>query len=184
MPLTMPAWIAAIAALVAAIGVLTAAWLARAAFTAQRELTARLTDTLEVQARELRQSLDERRRAQACHVFIELDRIGPEPAEPDSPPSRVSATVHNASSQPIYDLYVIWQLGTIRMGRPDPAPRLLPGKQVYFERYPEPSSNGAAPDATTLTAFLTFRDAFGTRWTVREDGTLSDVAPSRSEVTE
>jgi len=27
-----------------------------------------------------------------------------------------------------------------------------------------------------LSAFLTFRDAAGIRWTVREDGTLSDIS--------
>src|ERR1700722_13202927 len=181
MPLTGPAWITAVAAVVIGVGVLIAAWSARQSLRAQREVTAKLAETLELQAKELRQSMDERRRAQACQVFIELERIGT-PPEPEGKPSRAGATVHNASGQPIYDLYLIWQLGTVRMGRPDPTARLLPGRNVYFERYPEPGSNGTAPDASTLTAFLTFRDASGIRWTVREDGTLSDLAPNpRSE---
>ena len=90
--------------------------------------------------------------------------------------------MHNNSHQPIYDLYVIWLLGTNRMGRPDPAARLLPGQQVCFERKPEPAggdtSDSPAAAAEALTAFLTFRDAAGFRWTVREDGTLSDISPA------
>ncbi len=184
MPLTGPAWIAAIAAVILGIGVIIAAWSARQALSAQADLTAKLAQALDLQARELRQAMDERRRAQACQVFIELERLAtPEAeAEAEAKPTRVSATVQNASAQPIYDLYVIWQLGTVRMGRPDPAARLLPGRNMYFERYPEPNGDGTAPDASSLTAFLTFRDAAGVRWTVRDDGTVSDVAPNpRSE---
>ena len=76
----------------------------------------------------------------------------------------------------MYDLYVIWQLGTVRMGRPDRAARLLPGQEVCFERTPEPPAPGAPDDPAALSAFLTFRDAAGIRWTVREDGTLSDIS--------
>jgi hypothetical protein len=74
---------------------------------------------------------------------------------------------------------VIWLLGTTRMGRPDPAPRLLPGQQVCFERASDPDGEGSeTADAEAPTAFLTFRDAAGLRWTVREDGTLSDISPA------
>jgi len=178
MPLTAPTWIAAIATAVVAIGVIVAAALAGKAFGArssqladQSELISKLAEVLDLLAKDLRLSLDERRRAQACEVFIDLTRFG-------ETAGRVTATVHNNSQQPVYDVYVIWQLGTVRMGRPDRAARLLPGHEVCFERTPEPSASGSADESAVLSAFLTFRDAAGTRWTVREDGTLSDISPA------
>jgi hypothetical protein len=184
MSLTAPTWIAAIATVVLAVGVLVAAVVARKALgaharqlAAQDDLTRQLADAVELQSQNLRLALEERRRAQACQVFIELKRT----SAPQGV-GRVAATVHNNSKQPIYDLYVIWLLGTTRMGKPDPAARLLPGQQVCFERNPEPAE-GDAPDspaasAESLTAFLTFRDTAGIRWTVREDGTFSDISPA------
>ena len=180
MPLTLPAWIAAIATVVIAVGVTVLAGLAGKALSArsrqvadQRELISQLAEALTLQVKDLRLSMDERRRAQACQVFIELTRFGG-PATP--PTGQVTATVHNNSQQPVYDLYVIWQLGTVRMGRPDREARLLPGQEVCFERTPEPQAPGTRDDAAALSAFLTFRDAAGIRWTVREDGTLSDIS--------
>jgi hypothetical protein len=180
-------WIAAIATVVLAIGVITAAWFARTAsvalsrqLAAQHALTAQLAEVLQLHARELGQAHNERRRAQACRVFIELDRV----VAPGQSPCRVTATVRNTSDQPVYDMYVIWQLGTVRMGKPDSVARLLPGEQVTFERGHHaaeanpPPDPVAPPDSASLNAFLTFRDTAGVRWTVREDGTLSDIAPA------
>lgn len=168
---TLAAWITAVATAVLAVGVITLAMLARGQsrqLTALSEFAAKLSDVLPLQAKSLRQSLTDQRRAQACSVFIDLDR-GAE---------RVAATVHNASPQPVYDLYVIWQLGTVRTGKPDRAPRLMPGQQLCFERAPESSDGATRADAgAALAAFLTFRDAAGVRWTVREDGTLTDITP-------
>ena len=175
MSLTVPTWIAAIATVVLAIGVIIAALFARKAssvlsgqLAAHHELTAQLAEVLQLQAKELHITVEERRRAQACKVFIELDR-GERAA---------AAAVRNSSDQPVYDLYVIWQLGTTRMGKPDRAARLLPGSQVSFERKYEPGDGEAPADPTAINAFLTFRDTAGIRWTVREDGTLSDLAPA------
>jgi hypothetical protein len=179
MSLSVPTWIAAIATVVLAVGVIVAAVIARKALSAhvrqlaaQHELTRQLAEAMELQSQNLRTALEERRRAQACQVFIELKRAS-------TPGQPVAATVHNNSQQPIYDLYVIWLLGTTRMGRPDAALRLMPGQQVCFARSAEPAgeeSQVADPDA--LTAFLTFRDSAGIRWTVREDGTMSDISPA------
>lgn len=195
-------WIAAIATAVLAVGVIAAAWFARTAsvalsrqLTAQQELTARLAEVLQLHAKELGHSYDERRRAQACRVFIELERVVPvsvasspdgetASTEPGQSPWQVTATVRNTSDQPVYDMYVIWQRGTVRMGKPDPVARLLPGKHVTFERGHQPtdaelsSDHDAPSDPAALSAFLTFRDSAGVRWTVREDGTLSDLAPA------
>jgi hypothetical protein len=197
MSLTVPTWIAAIATAVLAVGVIVAAGLARKALSAHRrqlsaqhELTAQLAQAMELQSQHLRLALDERRRAQACQVFIELSRRPAAPAAPDQESDgpdpagaapvtwQVAATVHNSSRQPVYDVYVIWLLGTTRLGRPDPAARLLPGHEVTFERGPDSAAPGSAVDPAALTAFLTFRDTAGVRWTVREDGTLSDISPA------
>jgi hypothetical protein len=189
MPLVVPAWIAAIAAVVLAISVSVYAWLSRKALNSQlrrhADLATQLTELLDLQAKELRQAMDERRRGQASCVYIELGRAG---GNPPGGQWQVTACVHNTSQQPVYDLYVIWQLGTVRMGKPDPAPRLMPGQQLRFERGPDPATL-AAPDAqvdpASLSAFLTFRDSSGVRWTVREDGTFTDISLSpRSDLTE
>jgi hypothetical protein len=168
---TLAAWITAVATAVLAVGVITLAFLARRQsrhLTALNEFAAQLADVLALQAKSLRQSLADQRRAQACSVFIELDRAA----------QRVTATVHNASPRPVYDVYVIWQLGTVRMGKPDRAARLMPGQQLCVERAPERSEAGSQAVAGALAAFLTFRDAAGVRWTVREDGTLTDITPA------
>jgi hypothetical protein len=178
MPLTAPTWVDAIATVVLAVGLIVIIWLFLNAVgartgraTAQRELTAELTEALAAFSKHLRQAADERRRAQACQVFIELDR-----ATTSWQQWRVRATVHNTSQQPVYDLYVIWLLGTTRVGKPDRAARLLPGQQTSFERGPDADAQGDQTDPAALAAFLTFRDAADVRWTVREDGTLSDIS--------
>jgi hypothetical protein len=186
--LAAPAWIAAIAAVVLAVAVILALGLVRRALSAharqlagQQELTGQLAEAVALQVKDLRLSLDERRRAQACHIFLELNRLEA------AARSEVRAAVHNNSLQPAYDLYVIWQLGTVRMGKPDRAARLMPGSNIEFTRRSEPPADAAASDpdgvaepaapdlSATLSAFLTFRDAAGVRWTVREDGTLTDI---------
>ncbi len=212
MPLTVPVWIIAIATVIMAISVAIATVVICRVLAArssrQQEFGSQLGELLRVHARDLRHSVDERRRAQACRVFIELDRASPLAgggrAEISLSPWQVTATVHNASDQPVYDLYVIWQHGNIRIGKPDRAARLLPGAAVCFERdadsgagrgpRPDAAENSAGPgdlraltkaraviDPAAVTAFLTFRDTAGTRWTVREDGTLSDISPANPD---
>jgi uncharacterized protein YneF (UPF0154 family) len=182
MPLTTPTWIAAIATVVLAIGVLIAVYFARKAFQAQsrqlrsqHEINEKLAEAIPLQTKELHESLDERRRVQAAQVFIELDRVAPPASSStaaETAPWRLTLTVHNTSKQPVYDLYVIWQLGTVRMGKPDPMARLMPGCDASFER----RGPQEATDPAALGAFVAFRDAAGIRWAVREDGTLTDIA--------
>jgi hypothetical protein len=192
MSLAGPAWLAAIAAVVLAVAAtVTAIFAIRALgqqngqLREQQAAHARLADLIELQAEELRDSARERRRAQAAQVFIEVDRIppvtaaGPVRDEPD-PPLRLSARVRNTSSQPIYDLHVIWQAGMVRMGKPDRMGRLMPGCDASFHRRapaaaPAGQPAGPSADPAILGAFLAFRDAAGMRWAVREDGTLTDI---------
>src|SRR5579859_7942599 len=173
-----PAWITAIATAALAGSVIVALCIGGRSvrrrarpLTGQRDLTADLAEAVALLSKDLRQSADERRRAQASQVFIELDRG----AETKATEWRVRATVRNTSQQPVYDLYVIWLLGTTRAGKPDRAARLLPGREVCFERGPAPDGSDEPIDPGALAAFLTFRDTAGIRWTVREDGTFSDI---------
>jgi hypothetical protein len=189
MSLAGPAWLAAIAAVVLAVAATVTAFFAigalgrqNRALREQQAAHARLAELIQLQAEELRDSLRERKRAQATQVFIEVDRIAPAaPAaagsgqgEPDPQPWRLSAWVRNTSSQPIYDLHVIWQRGMVRMGKPDRMGRLMPGSDASFQR-PGPAPASPPADPAVLGAFLAFRDAAGVRWAVREDGTLTDV---------
>jgi len=195
MSVAVPTWIAAIAAVILAAGAVITAIFAIRVFDRQAQqlrdqekVNAKLAEVLPLQAEELRDSLRARKRAQAAQIFIEVDRIPPasavtaepgqdEPARPS--PWRLVARVHNTSSQPIYDLHVIWQRGMVRMGKPDRAARLMPGGDASFERL-EPQEASLPVDPGMLGAFLAFRDAAGVRWAVREDGTLTDTsAPSQ-----
>jgi hypothetical protein len=187
-----PTWIIAIAAVFLAAGAIVTSVLAiRALGRQSRQLRdqqmihAKLAELLPLLADELRESLHQRKRAQAARVFIEVDRIPPAGAaalgqdEPDPRPWRLRAKVRNTSRQPIHDLHVIWQRGMVRMGKPDRAGRLMPGDAATFERLgPEATSDPVDP--AILGALLAFRDAAGVRWAVREDGTLTDVvAPAQ-----
>lgn len=188
MSLAAPTWITAIAAVILAAGaIITSIFAIRALGQQSRQLGdqqavhAKLAELLPLQAEDLRDSLLQRRRAQAAQVFIEVDRIPPAAVaggsgqdEPDPPPWRLRARVHNTSRQPIHDLHVIWQRGMVRMGKPDRTGRLMPGNDASFERLGPPAM-GPPVDPAILGAFLAFRDAAGVRWAVREDGTLTDI---------
>jgi hypothetical protein len=194
MSLAVPTWIAAIAAVILAVGAIITAIFAIRVFgrqsrqlQAQERVNEKLAEMLPLQAEELRDALSARKRAQAAQIFIEVDRIpsaapgpaGPGQQQPGPASWRLMATVRNTSRQPIYDLHVIWQQGMVRMGKPDRAGRLMPDSDVSFERL---GSLDASPpvDPGMLGAFLAFRDAAGVRWAVREDGTLTDTsAPSQ-----
>jgi|ERR1022692_1138504 hypothetical protein len=192
MPLTVPTWIGAIAVVVLAAGAIVAVCLARAAFKAQsqqlrdqQEINKKIAEMLPLQASELRESLNERLRAQAAQIFIEVDRTSPDAEvtaaagqeDPAPLPWQLRAKVHNTSKQPIHDLYVIWQLGTVRMGKPDPMARLMPGCDASFDRMgPEAGAQPQPVDPSALGAFLAFRDAAGVRWAVREDGTFTEIS--------
>ncbi len=101
----------------------------------QREVNAEQTKVFELQKDELSASLkerereaDERRRAQASHVFISAEPYRPE-AEPISV---ISVIVRNTSQQPIYYLRLLWPNETgewFDIGDPVDASVLMPGEQ-------------------------------------------------------
>ena len=154
----------------------------------QRKASGAQAEVLGLQAAELRESLAERTRqaeqarsAQATRVFLteepsigrsrrgaeaygEFIGVGPRP------PS-VTATAHNTSDQPIYDVELYWRRGSADYGDPNPelVGTLLPGDTHTSRRDFPPGTNMEVSGAV-----LRFRDASGTKWTRQPDGYLGE----------
>ncbi len=111
----------------------------------QQETSEKQAGVLELQAAELRKSLEERsregqRRAreQAILVFLTENRHKGRLAGPlDSALPSITATVVNSSNQPIYDTDVYWSIGEALNARPEP-PRRNPARQVGQHHSPIP----------------------------------------------
>jgi hypothetical protein len=144
-------------------------------FEAQRKFNAAQAVVLDLQASELRVSVEqrkreagERRRVQAAMIFlnrgpaptpIEFGKVGAE----ERPPMDQVAVV-NSSSQPVYDAELHW---------PARSPQDSPGSHPFGTIMP-----GAAPKTYLVPknaeAFLWFRDAAGVKWVLKTDGRLSE----------
>lgn len=155
----------------------------RQQFADQREANARQAEVFELQTAELRDSIleraleeEERRRAQASRVFIREERhtglkTGRERVLPC-----ITATVQNASDQPVYDAELRWQRGSAKHDDPNPEPlgMIMPGTEASGSReFPSDAEMVAS------SAVLTFRDAAGVIWLCRPDGSLRDKAAER-----
>lgn len=151
----------------------------------QRDLNAKQTPVLELQAKELQEALDERkreagerRRAQATGVYITIDRGGmattqAQRASGVRDPGFATARVTNTSNQPVYDLVISWHKGTAPWGDPDTADVLMPVD--YLERMRAFPDN--LPPTVNLSLFgavVRFRDAAGVHWLSRPDGKLTE----------
>jgi hypothetical protein len=130
----------------------------------QRKLNAEQAKVLELQAADLRESLEERKReadeqhrAQAARVFIGASR--------DSA-YHVTAVV-NLSDLPAYDAQ-IWY--SSNPDSPYTVGTVLPGERAHAER----ARQFRYPRKAIEAAVLTFRDAAGVRWVRTPDGTLSE----------
>jgi hypothetical protein len=139
---------------------------------------------LELQQKQFDQQTEERRREQACRVFIWTEeRTSPmTQAQRESlgPALREAAAVHvkNSSQQPIYDLTISWHRGTAPWGEPDRSPVLLPGKQEDRTRaYPEDLPPSV--DLSLFGAVARFRDAAAVHWLLRPDGRLEEDPSAR-----
>jgi hypothetical protein len=107
----------------------------------QRTINAKQAEVLELQARELQESLDERkqareqqRRAQASRIFI-WHKPGPVLSTTPASAARGAtggrskvAYLVNSSEQPIYDVMISWHLGNESAGECYLKP-LMPGAQ-------------------------------------------------------
>ncbi len=147
----------------------------------QRRINQKQTEVLELQATELRESIEERkgerearRRGQATRVFITQEAARTVPsgyAEQEGVGPFVTATVVNTSDQPIYSTELRWHLGTAEHGDPNPEPvgTIMPGNQASRTReFPH------GFDTDISGAVVKFTDANGVRWLRRPDGYLNE----------
>lgn len=181
----IPTWITAIATMLLAAFAVITAYYARQAFRTQSEQLAdqkrvntKQIDALNLQVRELRASLTERKRAQASKVDIRTD-VGPDPrfgvipgAASIPAPETVSARVTNDGDQPIYNAELIWDDGTLSYieftvwpGADNLALRIGPHQTASMTKRPTDT-----PQARS--AVLRFRDAAGNAWIRTPNGYL------------
>ena len=159
----------------------------------QRAINAKQTEVLELQARELTESLDERkremegrRRAQAIRVFIWEERLDHDPrvtlAQAHASGSAVGpvivAHLRNASDWPIYDVRLSWHRGSAPWGQPDLFPALMPSEEESATR----ALSTDLPeyvDLAMLGAVAFFRDTDRVMWRARPAGTLDEIPPGQ-----
>jgi hypothetical protein len=164
--------ITAIATVVLALGAIITAWFAIKAFRKQTQEVALLQQQAE-------RDIDQRRRAQASQVFLELRSLATkEFVTSGDPPEPYGASAHNLSSLPVYQLSVIWT-GWYEPCR-DPIGRLISASEL------QPLANRLMPGKTTTARhtpenavphpWLLFRDAAGVEWLTDTDGHLIEQA--------
>lgn len=144
----------------------------------QREANRQQAEVLKLQARDLRESLDERqqdreqkRRDQATRVFTWVNVA-------QDHPRLYYVTVRNASDRPVYNLGVSLQYrrgadsGSYRY-QSEPVTTLMPGQteRIPAERGVE-LPGPADPSAVSSTVY--FYDAADVAWTVTSDGKISE----------
>lgn len=168
--------ITAIATGILAIFAVITAWYARKAFREQKDLSAKQTPVLELQARELEASREqrrledwERRIAQVSSIFTWEERstdhaLGLEPAH------IVTAHVKNASHQPVYDMFFSWPKQD-RQDRTIRAKPLMSGDQDADWR-PIPSGTD---DPSRFRAAVIFRDQGDRWWRIWPNGKFDDL---------
>jgi hypothetical protein len=163
----------------------------------QQVLSKQQTEVLELQAQDLIESLAERKReaedrqreaarrriAQAASVYITEEK-DPGRAEIPDPafitgyaiaPS-ITATVHNTSEQPIYQVELRWHAGGAGYGDPNPEILgvILPGDEARGTRKYE-----RGMDMDVCGAVARFTDAAGVRWLLTPDGELIEQQAAR-----
>ena len=211
MSLEAASWVSAIATVILAVGAIITAVLARRAFDKQSEevrilqqqakdsadmlkiqsdqlhslkqVGEKQIEVLGLQAIDLRESLEERKRqaegtrsAQASRVFLILNLTPPDlrgvlAGHPT--PVRITAEVVNTSSQPAYAAWIDWPEGCTLSYRLVPNPEslgdVLPSKRATkIREYPV----GWSGDLSDL-AFR-FTDAAGVRWIRRPGGHFAE----------
>jgi hypothetical protein len=137
------------------------------------------TEVLKAQKQWFDDQHAERRRAQACMVFITTES-GPDPRRTDEQigkgvPWREGVTAHvtNGSAQPVYDLMIAWHQGTAPWGQPDYIPVLMPGQEEARTRI-FPEDLPAKVDRAVFGAVARFRDSATVHWLIRPDGRLEE----------
>jgi hypothetical protein len=135
-------------------------------FAEQRKLNAEQAKVLELQASELRESLEERKRGQAARVFIGATW---HPEDPEiGEPSFCTPAVVNARDFPAYDSQIWYPSDTDHAYT---SGTVLPGEKA--DPYPRGHGFSSAQDAIGSVVF-TFRDVAGIRWVRMPDGILKE----------
>ncbi len=191
----VPTWVTAVAASAALVGV----WLAyraqaaslntqRQQLTDQRDANRKQAEALDLQAKEIRQSLDrlrqereERRRAQAKQVLVKVTRDDTMDFDRPGHPviRKMEAVVTNTSRMPVYDGYVVWQKGTERLDDPDLFETLQPGETVTSRRKVDLFGEEMT-HSKLIEAAVAFSDAEGVRWRAESNGVLEGYGDPRS----
>jgi hypothetical protein len=159
----------------------------------QRAINAKQIEVLELQARELSESLDERkremdgrRRAQATRVFIREERLDRDPrvtqaqaaASGSAAGPVIVAHLRNASDWPIYDVMLSWHRGSAPWEQPDLFPALMPGEEESATRA-LPTDLPDYVDAAVFGAVAFFRDIDRVMWRAQPDGVLGEIPPGQ-----
>lgn len=176
-------WVLAIATMVLALGAIGTVRYAKKAFKDQKQLNARQTEVLDLQQKDLHESLKQRQVAQAALIYVTNDYFsgrshGSEEIATGliaSPPT-VTAAVYNASPQPIYDVRIMWaDARDLReAGDHDSLDTIRPGEQRMAKKELPP---GSRSDVAIPVVY--FRDAVGRRWTLLQDGYLNLIKPGK-----
>jgi hypothetical protein len=147
-------WTSAAATVALTIGASVTAAYAIKAYRKQSEQTRLLQE-------QASRDIEQRRRAQASHVFacVEMHTFSDDPMAP-----KPSACIRNTSSQPVYDI-------TLSLGdRADEHwPVLMPGREHVKRGLGTDFASGKRP------AWATFRDSAGLQWRAAADGQLTEL---------
>lgn len=139
---------------------------------------------LDLQRQDLRESLEQRQRAQSALIYVTNDYFAGRSrnaseeivSERTAEPPTVMATIYNASPQPIYDVRIMWvdARDLKEAGDRDFLHTIRPNEHRVVENELPP---GRPSDAAIPVAY--FRDAAGNRWTLLQDGYLDRVEPGK-----
>jgi len=151
-------WIGALVTLGLLIGAGFTVYYARKAFREQsREIA-----FLEQQAE---RDVQQRRRAQAAQVYIFIPS-----GQQMEAAAELTARIHNASQQPVYDLTMTWHEGQNQLGDPKFRDRLMPDESLPFS---PTAATGSSTDSIGVT--VEFRDAAGVCWRATDRGGLTEL---------
>jgi hypothetical protein len=156
--------------------------LQRAELDEQRKINAEQTRVLGLQAKELGESLAERKRAQVSHVFMwtEGESTDPHATPSESASDTLRAHIKNTSKQPIYSVHIDWNREGTRFQYPDSLFVLMPdSEKTGIRRLPPHDQIAARKDVIVLFdskkwPVAGFRDAAGRWWRLRPDGQLDE----------
>ncbi len=144
----------------------------------QRTVNAEQIGVLTLQAAELRESLEERKREaaetrqeHASKVFIWQDQIESRPIG-ETFSTTITAHMKNTSEQPVYEPRFSWHHSDLPATQNQLKRPLMPGEEVSTEA-PVPADSG--PDKFGVVAI--FRDRAGIWWRARPDGRLEELPP-------